>query len=329
MENKSHALIAGLFILALGTALALAVLWFDRDTRERLPYQLTTKSSVSGLTMQSAVRYRGLGVGKVEKIAFDPQVPGQILIDISVEKTAPITKSTFATLAYQGVTGLAYIQLDDDGKSTDLMPTSEEHIARIEVRPGLFDKLAGNGEGLMLEVTEIAHNVNALLAPKNQEKLLHTLGSLDLAATNLAQIGPHLAPTLQKLPSVLSTAQKTMLTVDQLAQDYDGLANRLMGHGGVVEDIHDSLTSFNQALVGVNAMTNQIDMTLTHLSNTSDVIQNETLPHLNLLIEDAAEATRGMGSFTTRLNENPQRLIFGDSPVPPGPGEKGFKEVKP
>lgn len=329
MENKSHALIAGLFIIALGAALTLAVLWFDRDTRERLPYQLTTKSSVSGLTMQSAVRYRGLGVGKVEKIEFDPQVPGQILIDISVEKTAPITKSTFATLAYQGVTGLAYIQLDDDGKSTEAMPTSEEQIARIEVRPGLFDKLAGNGEGLMLQVDQIARSVNTLLAPQNQEKLLHTLNSLDLAATNLAQIGPDMKPALQKLPSVLASAQKTMQSVDHLAQNYDGVASRLNGPGGVIDNIHDSFAALNRSLLGVDVMTHQMDVTLTHLSNTSDVIQNETIPHLNLLIEDAAETSHALSGLAGRLNENPQRLIFGDTPIPPGPGEKGFQGAKP
>ena len=103
MENKSHALMAGLFMIVLSIALALAILWFDRDTSERLPYVLTTKASVSGLSRESAVRYRGLNVGKVVSIDFDAQVPGQILVSVSIEKGTPITRSTYATLDFQGV----------------------------------------------------------------------------------------------------------------------------------------------------------------------------------------------------------------------------------
>ena len=152
MENKSHALMAGLFMIVLSIALALAILWFDRDTSERLPYVLTTKASVSGLSRESAVRYRGLNVGKVVSIDFDAQVPGQILVSVSIEKGTPITRSTYATLDFQGVTGLAYVQFDDDGSSHALLETSDARVARIEIRPGMFDRLAGDGRALMVQL---------------------------------------------------------------------------------------------------------------------------------------------------------------------------------
>jgi phospholipid/cholesterol/gamma-HCH transport system substrate-binding protein len=115
MENKSHALMAGLFTLLLGIALIAAAVWLGRDTVQRTTYEIATRSSVSGLSAQSDVRYRGLEVGKVESLRFDPATPGQILVRIAVDPTTPVTASTFAQLGYQGVTGLGYIQLDDDG----------------------------------------------------------------------------------------------------------------------------------------------------------------------------------------------------------------------
>ncbi|HWV63003.1 MAG TPA: MlaD family protein, partial [Oxalicibacterium sp.] len=114
MENKAHALMAGIFTIALLIAAVLIALWFNRDREERVPYEIATTLSVPGLTPQAAVRYRGLDVGRVDEVLFDPKVPGQILIRFSVAKNTPITHSTFATLSYQGVTGLAYVQLDDD-----------------------------------------------------------------------------------------------------------------------------------------------------------------------------------------------------------------------
>src|SRR6476660_360616 len=115
MENKSHALLAGIFTIALLTAAILIALWFNRDRVEWVPYEIATKLSIPGLNPQAAVRYRGLDVGKVDDILFDPNAVGQILVRISVRPDTPITQSTFATLGYQGVTGIAYVQLDDDG----------------------------------------------------------------------------------------------------------------------------------------------------------------------------------------------------------------------
>lgn len=70
---------------------------------------------MTGLFTDAAVRYRGLGVGKVESIRFDKSHPGQIRIRILVDQNAPMTHSTFATLGFQGVTGIAFVQLDDTG----------------------------------------------------------------------------------------------------------------------------------------------------------------------------------------------------------------------
>jgi hypothetical protein len=76
MENRSHALTTGFFTITLLIAAILFGLWFNRDRVERVPYQIATALSVPGLNPQAPVRYRGLDVGKVGGIAFDPQVAG-------------------------------------------------------------------------------------------------------------------------------------------------------------------------------------------------------------------------------------------------------------
>ena len=45
----------------------------------------------------------------------------------------------------QGVTGIAYVQLDDDGSRPVRLPSSPQKIARIEMRPSLFDQLQTRG----------------------------------------------------------------------------------------------------------------------------------------------------------------------------------------
>ena len=50
----------------------------------------------------------------------------------------------------------------------------------------------------------------------------------------------------------------------------------------------------------------------------------ETLPRLNVLLDDVQRSSRGLERLLNEVNEQPQSLIFGRSTLPPGPGEPGF-----
>ena len=90
MENKAHAIAAGLFALLLGLALAASVAWFQGDRTERTHYTVVSRSGVPGLNLKAPVKLRGVEVGYVDSIAFDPQDPRQILVGIAVDAAAPV-----------------------------------------------------------------------------------------------------------------------------------------------------------------------------------------------------------------------------------------------
>jgi phospholipid/cholesterol/gamma-HCH transport system substrate-binding protein len=85
MENKAHAIAAGLFLLLLGFALAASVAWFQGDRTERVHYTVVARSGVPGLNLKAPVKLRGVEVGYVDSIGFDPADPRQILVDIAVD----------------------------------------------------------------------------------------------------------------------------------------------------------------------------------------------------------------------------------------------------
>ena len=80
MLSKSNYALVGAFVLVLGAAFIWAVLWisaggppqsFDR-------YLIYMTESVSGLNVDSPLRFRGVDVGKVEKIEIDLENPQRI-----------------------------------------------------------------------------------------------------------------------------------------------------------------------------------------------------------------------------------------------------------
>ncbi|MFZ2296113.1 MAG: MlaD family protein, partial [Polaromonas sp.] len=188
MENKSHALIAGTFVVLVTALLALLAVWLTRDRTERHLYEMSTGEIISGLQPQAAVRFRGVSVGKVERIGFDSKVKGNVLIRVSIDRNAPITKSTFATVASQGVTGLTFIQLDDIDESAERLPPNDEDPPRIPIKPGGLDKLLKQGEVIFNQAGQAATRLNQLLSDENQKAVTAAVTQLGEAAGSLNRV---------------------------------------------------------------------------------------------------------------------------------------------
>ena len=332
MENKSHAIAAGSFVLAVAALLVAMAIWLTRDTSATRLYELSTREAVTGLQPQAGVRFRGVAVGKVVSIGFDTVTPGNVLIRISTDDAAPITRSTFGTLGFQGVTGLAFIQLDDGGESKEALPTSEDAVARIPMRPGLLAKLTEQGTALLTQVEETSRKVNQLLSTDNQKVVFTAVQDIGQAAISIkqfstnadrlldAQFGPE-KMNLPKLAQDMSTALKSLQAtgdkvgsnvdlmgasaneVKQMATEITAVAKSVSQPGGVIEKLNDGVQSLN---------------------GVAQNLSGSTLPRLNRATDDAARMARQVGRTAEAVSDNPQSLIYGNGPTAPGPGEPGF-----
>ncbi|MBC7942759.1 MAG: MCE family protein, partial [Chitinophagaceae bacterium] len=203
MENKAHALAAGLFLLLLGAALAVAVVWFRGDHVQRVSYTVVARAGVPGLSVKAPVRLRGVDVGSVESIGFDSGDARLILVRIAVDSAAPLTRGTVAQLGYQGVTGLSFIDLSDRGEDPRPLAGLADAQRRLELRPSLIDQLATSGPALLTAFAETAQRLNALLAPQNQERVVRLLGSTERAMDGVAQRAQELRPAIAALPPAI------------------------------------------------------------------------------------------------------------------------------
>jgi phospholipid/cholesterol/gamma-HCH transport system substrate-binding protein len=307
MENRSHALTTGFFTIMLLIAAILYGLWFNRDRVERVPYVIATAQSIPGLNPQAPVRYRGLEVGRVGSITFDPKVAGQILVTLNINTDAPITTTTFAALGYQGVTGIAFIQLDDERVGSPLLRSSSEHPARIPLRQGLFDQLEKRGKEILSQTEEVTRRLNQLLSPENQRVMLGAFADVSTTAQKYRELPEQLQPTIDKLPALAEQTQKTLHAVNALATDVDKLTTGLQAPGGPIERI-----------------TSQVERIGGSVDAVAGGLELDTLPQVNSLSDDTRASMRALRRTMNKINDRPQSLIFGAPGTPPGPGEAGF-----
>ena len=196
---------------------------------------------------QAGVRYRGLDVGRVDAVLFDPQKPGQILIRFSVSKDTPITHSTFATLSYQGVTGLAYIQLDDDGSQPVLLPSSKNKVARITLRASLLDTLQLRGLEILKQTEELASKVNLMLSEQNQKTILGAFSDVSAAANKIEKIPQQLQPTLDKLPALANKADSALNSINRFSDQATQITTKLNASGGPIDSFSDTIDKVGSA----------------------------------------------------------------------------------
>jgi len=339
MENKSHAFATGLFTILLGLAIVATLLWLRRDTSERVPYDVVTRGAVTGLSPNAPVRYRGLLVGRVQRIGFDPSGNGEIDIRIMVDAKTPITHATEASLGIQGVTGLAFVQLGEradadisagtpEGASSGVgatttasnagaeanpaaspidrspLSTSASQVARIPMRPGLLEQLEHRGQALLTQMARIGDNLGRWTDDDTRQQFMATMTSIRHAAKHVDALAVHADPVVQRLP-------ETMAHLDQTVQS----ANRLM----------ITLNRPDGPLIGnLNRIGTAAERTGDALADISAKVRYDTLPRLDALSDNVRVASRSISRAADLIADHPRSLLFGTPRPSPGPGEAGF-----
>lgn len=325
MENKSHALAAGLFVIAVAALLLGLVSWLTSDKRAGDIYEMSTEDAVNGLSEQAAVRFRGITVGKVVKIGFDPQAREKVLVRIDIDKNLPLNAGTYASLGYQGVTGLAYVQLDNEGDATTPLVTDSNNPTRIPLRPGLLSQFADQGTFLLQQAQRISERVSALFSPENQQTVMGTVETIGHSAEKIgaaseriqgimdAQLGPRetnipalvndTRATMQALQKTAAELQATAKAATQTAQSLAQTSAQISASGGLLDQLEKSAQGVRAGLVP-------------NAARAADSLARTA--------ESTNQAARDADRVFNNLGENPQSLIYGEPAPPPGPGEPGF-----
>jgi phospholipid/cholesterol/gamma-HCH transport system substrate-binding protein len=314
MENRAHALAAGLFILLLGAALVATVVWVRGEPIAQDNYVLYTRGTVSGLNVQAPVRYRGVEVGKVESIRFDPQDPRIILVNIAVRSGTPLTRGTYAELAAQGVTGLSFVQLSDEGATGELRDPSDAVQARIELRASFLERVSESGEQLVARIGAVAVKLEQWLDEDNRRKAMQTLAAFEAAAQRVGALADATQPGVKAVPELARQAGETMRRADAALADLRVLAASL----------NQRVDAIDKIAVTAERIGSSVQAAAAAGVSLSSTASRETIPRLNALLDEISRSTRSLERLLEDLSANPSSIVFGRTPLPPGPGEPGF-----
>ena len=311
MEARLSYAAVGAFVLALATAFVATVLWLSAGTlrHDHTIYHIYMAESVSGLNVDAPIKYRGVDVGRVKAIELVPDGPVQVRIVAAIRSDVPIRADTVATLRVQGLTGIAYVELEggtseapplraEPGQPAPVIPSRPSFLARLDTHLDEFvDNLnrAAQAVATLLDEDTRAH-VQATLA--NLERLT---AALNRSVSRLDRALEAAALAAQGAAEVTAGARPALERMERAAAAIEAMAARLSEAGERVGNDYGRLAEALQAAA------------------------DETLPEVQRAVTDLQEAAASLRHFGQLLEQDPRVLLFGLPAPAPGPGEKPSK----
>jgi len=178
MNSRTNYTLVGFFVLTSIVMIFVFVVWLIKPTDEKVlsTYIINFSESVSGLNVDSPVKYRGVTIGKVTKMGINLKNTEEIKVYIKVDKDAPIKTDTVAKLKSQGITGLNYIDLSQGSQDSELLceeGDEREHI--IKSVPSFLVKVEESFGSVSVNLSKTLHETGVLLREENQVEITKTL----------------------------------------------------------------------------------------------------------------------------------------------------------
>lgn len=303
MENRAHALVAGLFVLLFCAASAVAIWWFSGTHEATREIQLVTTGNISGLNVQAQVRYRGMAAGKVTDISIDHHNIRNILITAQIHADIPLTHGTFAQFGTQGVTGIAFINLQEDGSDVRPLVSEDGQPVRIPLQPGLFDRMTKLFDDILHRYDQVTSRLDKFLGDSELPgRVGQTLERIERTARNMEDATQNLPQLVDNINAIVSPQNRAHIQA-------------LLTH------LNEASEQSAPLMHDARATLQRLTETLEKFDASGEQIFSTTLPRVNILLSELNSTMVRIGRLVEEIEARPQILISGNARPQPGPGE--------
>lgn len=189
METRANYTVVGAFVVFFVITIVTFILWIANINfaQDIIQYDIYFSRSVTGLKEGGTVLYRGVPVGTVKNISLDPHNVEKVLVTIGVDGKVPIKQDAFASLELQGITGVAYIQLNGGTSSAPELQRGKGQLrAVIRTRSSVFEEVTATLPAVLHQVSKTFEDIRPVFDEENRKALSETLKNLHTITTALA-----------------------------------------------------------------------------------------------------------------------------------------------
>lgn len=334
MATRSQKVKLGIFVVGFtllfaGTLIVFAgmKIWEDKDH-----YTIYFTESVSGLEVGAPVKLRGVAVGTVNSLQVDPESVERVKVEVELNPGSPIKVDSRATLQFQGITGLKFVEISEG--TIEAQPLPEGSV--IAEGESAFTQIAAHAEGLAVKADLLFDNLLDITRDENRQKVDRILSNTDEAIASFNQLSKSVVAltdsilsliddnrdmirqTLISLEGTSTRAESTMAGVEALVGDVRTTVNS-MNLGEAVANLNETNLMIQDQLrdVDLSGTLQRVTVTLAALQIalqqlTQVVGQNQD--QLRSTMYNLRTATESLKEFGRKVEEQPSRLLFDSAP---------------
>ena len=296
MEKNANYALVGLSTLILFVGLVIFVIWLARlrINAEYDLYDILFQGPINGLSQGGEVRFNGIKVGEVSKIALDRTNPSRVIARARVTSDVPIRADSYATLEPLGITGLNYVQITAGTPSKPLLKDTVPHgtipIIRSQ-RSALSDLLQGGGT-VLTRTIEALDRVNRVLSDQNIKTFSTALADTQ-AVTN----------ELRTHKEIIADAQKSLQDIDVATQKLSELAST--GQNMLDTDGRRSLKEIADAAAEAKQTAAQAHALMDKLQAPTTDFANNGLPQITSAVIQMRSAAQALERLVNEIEASP------------------------
>lgn len=320
MNNKVNYTMIG-FLVVLGFSLMLGfVYWLLKPSKEIevQKYYIYFDESVLGLNIDSAVKYRGINVGKVIDLKINPKNTEQVEVLISVLKPTPIKSSTVAKLTSQGITGLSYINLSlGDKDSPLLLAKDSQTYPVIQTTPSFFENFEQSLGSVSTKLSKTLSKTEKLLNDKNQEQitllLTKTASFMDKMDILLDD------KTIENIKKITTNLESSTKKIDSIMPNIDNFIDK---SSKWEDNISNSFSSIMTSYIGITSSMDEIKRAVASGEFNVKDIASDVVPTMNNTLLEMQHFMISVESFVNQYERSPSDMLFKQEEIKKGPGEE-------
>lgn len=290
----------GLFVSIAIASFVFFVVWLTgrTGTEELKRYSLLFHKDISGLSVGGPVKYMGMSIGTVADMKLEQKDGIRIRVDIDILESTPIDHGTWASLALQGITGVAVVNLaTDPGDHAPLDTVEGEPYPIIPVRITGFSALLADAPEIMGKLDNVLTRAGEILGDENQASISGALNNIEDLTASLAEQRDTIAQIPANLNQTITEIQNTVVQLqDTIGQLQPGLSS--------------TIENANTTAANLASLTERLDVLIREHDEDLGQFMEEGLGAVPDLMNEAQNALRDLEKLVQELQEDPSVLIY-------------------
>ena len=302
MKKKNVDLTIGLFV-TLGTLLLIgAIIWVGASQYFTKGYTYVTffDESVQGLAEDSAVKYRGVDVGRVKSIRVAPDSRHiEVVMKLSLKEDVAL--NTVTQLKTAGLTGIVYVELELKG------PLDKPPKLSFEVEDPVIPSRSSEIKQILAGAQEILAELRRIDFHGLSVQTQQTVKAIEDFVS-----GPRMGQIVSTVQSAATNLDKTMAGLERTVSAgkvdviLDETRQAVMEARGLVARMQTEIKGIN-----LGEVVGRADQAVQGISGRANLIADE----VRKTTENLRRTSESLETLVERLNRNPSLLLRSSHPA--------------